>query len=149
MIYELNSIQSNSIEFYSIPFNSEGSLNHPSSIQTQPSHLLSLSLSPSPSLAVMLDHLALSVPQDKYDAVLEFYLSALAPLGYETIISMFDGKLVGLGSKNSLLPNKADFWLSGLGETKVDTRYAHWAFVAEGRTHIYTGQQFWTQLTIS
>lgn len=81
----------------------------------------------------MLDHLALSVPQDKFDAVVDFYLAALAPLGYEKMISMFDGKLVALGSKNSSLPNKADFWLSGMKETTVEGRYAHWAFLAEGK----------------
>lgn len=80
----------------------------------------------------MFDHLALSVPQDKYPAVVAFYLAALAPLGYEKLVSLFDDKLVGLGDKTSPLANKANFWLSGMAESAVDKNYAHWAFAADG-----------------
>ncbi|EJP70942.1 glyoxalase/bleomycin resistance protein/dioxygenase [Beauveria bassiana ARSEF 2860] len=81
----------------------------------------------------MFDHVALSVPQDKYPAVVDFYIAALAPLGYEKLISMFDDKLVALGDKNSPMANRADFWLSGMVESAVaDKIYAHWAFAADG-----------------
>lgn len=80
----------------------------------------------------MLDHLALSVPRDIYQAVLDFYLAALAPLGYEKLVSLFDDRLVGLGSKSSPMPNKADFWISGLADFTCEARYTHWAFVADG-----------------
>ncbi|KAM3504107.1 hypothetical protein MY10362_003771 [Beauveria mimosiformis] len=79
----------------------------------------------------MFDHVALSVPQDKYPAVVDFYVVALAPLGYEKLISMFDDKLVALGDKNSPMANKANFWLSGMAESAVDKNYAHWAFAAD------------------
>lgn len=80
----------------------------------------------------MFDHVALSVPQDKYRAVVDFYLAALAPLNYEKLISMFEDKLVALGDKNSPMENKANFWLSGMAETVVEKNYAHWAFAADG-----------------
>ncbi|KAM3441540.1 hypothetical protein NHJ13734_002845 [Beauveria thailandica] len=86
----------------------------------------------------MFDHVALSVPQDKYPAVVDFYIAALAPLGYEKLVSMFDDKLVALGDKNSPMANKADFWLSGMAESVVDKNYAHWAFTADGQ-HPQTG----------
>ncbi|EGX89892.1 Glyoxalase/bleomycin resistance protein/dioxygenase [Cordyceps militaris CM01] len=84
----------------------------------------------------MFDHLALSVPQDKYPAVVAFYLAALAPLGYEKLVSLFDDKLVGLGDKTSPLANKANFWLSGMAESAVDKNYAHWAFAADERSKV-------------
>jgi hypothetical protein len=90
----------------------------------------------------MLDHLALSVPRDSYQAVLDFYTAALAPLGYEKLVSMFDDKLVGLGSKASPLPNKADFWLSGLADFTGEARYTHWAFVADGWSIFFWGDSF-------
>lgn len=80
----------------------------------------------------MFDHVGLSVPKDKFPAVVDFYAAALAPLGYEQLISMFEGQLVALGDKTSPADNKADFWLAGMSETAVDKNYAHWAFVADG-----------------
>ncbi len=94
----------------------------------------------------MFDHVALSVPQDKYPTVVGFYTAALAPLGYEQLISMFEGKLVALGDKTSPMANKADFWLSGLAESVVEKNYTHWAFAADGeyplRQHIRSARLF-------
>ncbi|KAJ3493759.1 hypothetical protein NLG97_g4525 [Lecanicillium saksenae] len=84
----------------------------------------------------MFDHVALSVPQDKYRAVVDFYIAALEPLGYEKLISMFEDKLVALGDKNSPMENKANFWLSGMAETTVEKNYAHWAFVADDKSKV-------------
>ncbi|OAQ98995.1 hypothetical protein LLEC1_04383 [Akanthomyces lecanii] len=84
----------------------------------------------------MFDHVALSVPQDKYPAVVAFYTAALAPLGYEKLISMFDDKLVALGDKSSPMANKADFWLSGMAESVVEKNYAHYAFAADDRSKV-------------
>ncbi|OAA73840.1 Glyoxalase/bleomycin resistance protein/dioxygenase [Cordyceps fumosorosea ARSEF 2679] len=84
----------------------------------------------------MFDHVALSVPQDKYPAVVAFYVAALAPLGYEQLVSMFDGRLVALGDKNSPMANKADFWLSGMAESSTESNYAHWAFAANDHTKV-------------
>lgn len=81
----------------------------------------------------MFDHVALSVPQNIYPAVVEFYLEALAPLGYEELITMFDGKLVAFGDKNSPMSNKADFWLSGMSDFQLEKKYTHWAFAAQGK----------------
>ncbi len=80
----------------------------------------------------MFDHVALSVPQDWFHATVDFYVASLAPLGYEKLVSMFEDKLVALGNPNSLMPNKTDFWLSGMSESIVHKNYAHWAFAAEG-----------------
>lgn len=84
----------------------------------------------------MLDHLALSVPPDKFQATVDFYVASLAPLGYEKLVSMLDDKLIALGNKSSPMSNTADFWLSGMSEANVDKNYAHWAFVAEGNLRI-------------
>ncbi|CAI7605790.1 unnamed protein product [Penicillium pancosmium] len=78
----------------------------------------------------MFDHVALSVPRDIYPEVVEFYLAALTPLGYEKQISMLDGRLVALGDTQSTMSNKADFWLSGMSDYHAET---HWAFVAQGK----------------
>lgn len=80
----------------------------------------------------MFDHVGLSVPKEKFQATVDFYAAALAPLGYEQLISMFEGQLVALGDKSSPMATKADFWLSGMSDTVVDKNYAHWAFVANG-----------------
>jgi hypothetical protein len=84
----------------------------------------------------MFDHVALSVPRDIYPEVVEFYLAALTPLGYEKQISMLDGRLVALGDTQSTMSNKADFWLSGMSDYHAET---HWAFVAQGKQkrHLY------------
>ncbi|KAJ2968029.1 hypothetical protein NQ176_g9378 [Zarea fungicola] len=84
----------------------------------------------------MFDHVALSVPKDKFPAVVDFYAAALAPLGYDQLISMFEGQLVALGDKTSPMDNKADFWLSGMSDTAVEKNYAHWAFVANERDKV-------------
>ncbi|KAJ6790385.1 hypothetical protein PWT90_04223 [Aphanocladium album] len=90
----------------------------------------------------MFDHVALSVPQDKYQAVVDFYLAALAPLGYEKLISMLDDKLVALGDKKSPMENKADFWLSGMNDIAVEKTYAHYAFVADDKSKV---EEFYTK----
>lgn len=95
----------------------------------------------------MFDHVALSVPQDKYPAVVAFYMAALAPLGYEKLISMFDDKLVALGDKSSPMANKADFWLSGMAESVVDKNYAHYAFAADGELGTRRPTRFFSSST--
>lgn len=79
----------------------------------------------------MLDHLALSITADKYQEVLDFYLAALAPLGYEIRHSIHDGKVVGLGCKDAPA-HEADFWLAGFAQTASEIKYAHWAFKTDG-----------------
>lgn len=74
----------------------------------------------------MLDHLAISIPADKYQETLDFYLAALAPLGYEQQASYQDGKVVGLGIKGA----GPDFWLAGMSDK--GTSGAHWAFSTDG-----------------
>lgn len=54
----------------------------------------------------MLDHVIISVPANRFDEVVEWYLAALAPIGY-TKQKDFPGMAVGLGPKK----NSAPFWI--------------------------------------
>ena len=54
-----------------------------------------------------LDHIGFAVPPSKFKQVVDWYLAALAPLGYTKKKDFMDGKVVGLGNGDS-----ADFWLA-------------------------------------
>ena len=58
-----------------------------------------------------INHIGITVPKDKYQATLDFYLAALGPLGYK--VKMQAGEYaVGLG--DSFAP---DFWITAESET--------------------------------
>ena len=72
-----------------------------------------------------IDHTGISVEKDLHKKVVEFYLAALAPLGYEKIMAFgLNEEATGLGVKP-----KSDFWL-----TAVDAKVAplHFAFTSPG-----------------
>ncbi|KAF2436393.1 glyoxalase/bleomycin resistance protein/dioxygenase [Tothia fuscella] len=71
-----------------------------------------------------IDHTAISVPKDKIDDVLGFYLKVLEPLGYKKIME-FPG-VYGLGAP------KPDFWLSSIGVNEA-VPPLHFALTADGR----------------
>ena len=54
-----------------------------------------------------LDHVGLSVSKDKYKEVLDFYLAALAPLGYKVLAQPVP-HAVGLGKE------RPDWWIAGI-----------------------------------
>lgn len=75
----------------------------------------------------MLDHLGIAVPTDKYEETVNFYLAALAPLGYERRFNFTEGALVsGLGTEEG----RADFWITGIKEVPMGN-HAHYAFAGK------------------
>jgi len=54
-----------------------------------------------------LDHIGYAVPPAKFKEVVDWYLAALAPLGYTKKRDLLEGKVVGLGNSDT-----ADFWLA-------------------------------------
>lgn len=78
-----------------------------------------------------IDHIGLTVPAGKFDDCVAFYLSALAPLGYEKRFQVSE-TVIGLGSTQDYVPGRADFWIIGIPE--VQGQVAHVAFSAKGNT---------------
>lgn len=78
-----------------------------------------------------IDHTTLFVPEAKFQECLNFYLSALKPLGYE-VRHQYGEFVVGLGSINEDLDSykRADFWV--FGTKTVPERAAHIAFTSHG-----------------
>ncbi|PYH49806.1 VOC family protein [Aspergillus saccharolyticus JOP 1030-1] len=74
-----------------------------------------------------IDHTSLYVPEDKFQECLNFYLTALEPLGYR-LRYQFGEFIVGLGSIHDDVGTyqKADFWV--FGSKAVSERPAHLAF---------------------
>jgi hypothetical protein len=77
----------------------------------------------------MLDHVSISVPRDRLEEVTNWYLAALAPLGYAKW-KEFPGIAVGLG------PDKyaVKFWIGAKDEGKVAG--THIAFRCSDRTTV-------------
>ena len=64
------------------------------------------------------DHTAVYVPNDRYQEILQVYLAALKPLGYE-IKQQYGPTVTGLGpASDPEVPNPkaADFWINGVDE---------------------------------
>ncbi|MCJ1401492.1 hypothetical protein MMC11_004706 [Xylographa trunciseda] len=70
----------------------------------------------------MLDHFSIYTSAALHEATVAFYLAALAPLGYQKIVDILDGQVVGLGVTSP------DFWISS--DNNVVTN-AHFAFRAD------------------
>lgn len=78
-----------------------------------------------------IDHIGLTVPAGRFNDCVAFYLSALAPLGYEKRFQVSE-TVIGLGSTQDYVPGRADFWIIGIPE--VQGQVAHVAFSAQGNT---------------
>jgi hypothetical protein len=63
------------------------------------------------NLVSMLDHVGISVPPARLQEVVDWYLAALAPLGYRQL-KEFPGFAIGLGPEKYSVP----FWISAKGE---------------------------------
>jgi catechol 2,3-dioxygenase-like lactoylglutathione lyase family enzyme len=74
----------------------------------------------------MIDHLTLQVRD--YASSREFYLHALAPLGYELVMEVAGPRACGLG-----VGTKPDFWLS---ESSTPTTAMHIAIAAPNRAAV-------------
>ena len=73
------------------------------------------------------DHVAIYVPSDKYEQVVDCYKKILKPLNYEVGLDL--GKVVGLGYPVDGAPLKMDFWIA---PTDGPTANTHIAFSAKG-----------------
>ncbi|CAI7644892.1 unnamed protein product [Penicillium pancosmium] len=82
-----------------------------------------------------IDHMSLHVPEDKFKECLDFYLAALAPLGY-TIWHQFGETVVGLGAPRDDQKDhkRPDLWLCGI---KTPNEYpSHIAFASNDRATV-------------
>jgi hypothetical protein len=77
----------------------------------------------------MLDHVGISVPADRLEEVTNWYLTALAPLGY-TKLKEFPGFAVGLGPEKYSVP----FWIGAKAESPVSA--THIAFRCSDRVTV-------------
>ena len=80
------------------------------------------------------DHVCLTVPRSKLDALVAFLTSALGHTGFRVIANYEDGAVVGMGEKS------AYFWLYKASRDDVEEaahlavlKQTHVAFRAEGR----------------
>jgi hypothetical protein len=80
----------------------------------------------------MLDHVGITVPSDRLEEVTNWYLTALAPLGY-TKLKEFPGFAIGIGPEKYSVP----FWISG---KKIEGQMAvtHIAFRCSNRATVDT-----------
>jgi hypothetical protein len=70
----------------------------------------------------MLDHVVISVPEDRFEEVVDWYVAALAPIGYQKFQD-FPGVAVGLGSEKNSTP----FWI-GVSVKEGGVATTHVAF---------------------
>ena len=70
-------------------------------------------------------HTGINVHEDKYAAMVKFYETALAPLGYKKVMSFLDGNVLGFGDNE----HSCDWWISSV---KTATTPTHHAFLAKG-----------------
>ncbi|KAF1850617.1 glyoxalase/bleomycin resistance protein/dioxygenase [Cucurbitaria berberidis CBS 394.84] len=77
----------------------------------------------------MLDHIGITVPAARFEEVINWYLAALAPLGY-TMQKEYPGHGVGLGPDKLSMP----FFIAAKGEEQVAA--THIAFRATNRTAV-------------
>lgn len=73
-----------------------------------------------------INHVGISAPPEKHEAVLAFYATALAPLNYTTLFSFPDYR--GMGSTETKVP---DFWIGKKDATPANQEF-HIAFLARG-----------------
>ncbi|KAK3376096.1 Glyoxalase/Bleomycin resistance protein/Dihydroxybiphenyl dioxygenase [Lasiosphaeria ovina] len=85
-----------------------------------------------------IDHTGIIVPADKHAAAVEFYLAALAPLGYAKGLEFHDGAVVGfadtkLGGINWWVTSRA---VKPAGDNGKDIVPGHHAFSASDRASV-------------
>jgi 4-hydroxyphenylpyruvate dioxygenase-like putative hemolysin len=78
----------------------------------------------------MLDHVCITVPKDRLEEVTNWYLAALAPLGYEKY-KEFPGKAVGLGPEKY----SVKFWIGAKDDNQPVTG-THIAFRCNDRATV-------------
>ncbi|KAF9730891.1 hypothetical protein PMIN06_005840 [Paraphaeosphaeria minitans] len=74
----------------------------------------------------MLDHFTFNVPAAQYDAIVAWYLAALAPLGYTKQLD-YPGHACGLGAS----PSSAAIWIGVSRDGAAAAHGFHLAFKAE------------------
>ena len=81
----------------------------------------------------MIDHLVINTSAELHDATVAFYVTTLEPLGYQKMVDMFDGGLVGLGT------TRPDFWIASLAlpGSPAEPSRTHFAFHADGRHTLF------------
>ena len=87
----------------------------------------------------MIHHVGLCTPVDLNEQTIDFYVAALAPLGYKKAVEFVKtGKVVGL-SDGSRTP---DFWIMPIthtGDPNLTAGHAHFAFGAKGTSKYSQG----------
>jgi hypothetical protein len=78
----------------------------------------------------MLDHVVVSVPKARFDEVVDWYLAALAPIGYKKFKD-FPGVAAGLGPEKYNTP----FWI-GVSAKEEDIAATHLAFKGSDRATV-------------
>jgi len=74
-------------------------------------------------------HFGIKVPPNKVEETLNFYLAALSPIGYKTIVN-YGGTVVGLGAQ---VP---DFWIIGKEDVPENVGL-HYAFESDSSWQRY------------
>lgn len=87
-----------------------------------PGNILYTTLKSSLIISIMLDHVVISVPKDRFEEVVDWYLAALAPIGYKKFKD-FPGVAVGLGPEKNVTP----FWI-GASAKEQEIAATHVAF---------------------
>ena len=85
----------------------------------------------------MIDHLGIFTPTELIKPTIDFYVAALAPLGYKKMQEYMDGTIVGLGDGS----RPSDFWLSPISvkqDPNVKAGSAHFALTAKGTLAPYS-----------
>ncbi|KAL7932436.1 Glyoxalase/Bleomycin resistance protein/Dihydroxybiphenyl dioxygenase [Trichoderma chlorosporum] len=80
-----------------------------------------------------IDHILISVPEDKFKECVALYVKALEPIGYQ-VVHEYGENIVGLGSKLEAAAGgiSADFWVVGAKESSK----THIAFRASDRATV-------------
>lgn len=74
----------------------------------------------------MIDHFSFNVAPSKYEAVVDWYLKALAPLGYTKQVD-FPGRACGLGATKQT----AKFWIGSNEDASKQAAKFHLGFQAQ------------------
>lgn len=75
----------------------------------------------------LLDHVSISAAPDQYQALVEFYLAALKPLGIKKLMDF--GVVVGLGAEE----NSPEFWIAQAEDESKVGLGGHICFTAKGK----------------
>jgi len=73
------------------------------------------------------DHTGILCKKSDLDAVRDFYVAALKPLGYEKLVEINDGTVIGMGANG-----KPDWWIGAVLDHAPNWG-SHTAFTAPGK----------------